>query len=598
MTSPWIDPARFRRVLLRSIAIPLLVMSGLAVGLVYQINYLVSVNQEIARLKAVGTSMDVLRSLIADKETGLRGYLLTGSSTFLEPFRLAEQRFGPALAELETQLADEPEQLARLEQLTATWLEWDQYARTMMALRSAEGDYTSYTLSLQGRSLMERARTQRQAMAAALEARRIAQVQRAERASHAVIAVGVGMMLLLGAALAVFGRRQLLGLARSYERAIDLSDQHAAALRQSEQQFRSIFDAAQDAMVITDDSGKVVDANPATSRLFGRNRDGLVGQILEDEPFIAGARKPRGEFQLTRHDGTVRSVEYTAARNFLPGRHVSVLRDITERKQHEAEVRQLNETLEKRVRERTSQLEEANRELESFSYSVSHDLRSPLRHINGFSELLRRSAQSGPSDQTVHYLDTITDSARRASTLVDELLAFSRMGRTELRNLEVDMSALFEEVRREVEPESEGRKITWRVAALPKVRGDGPMLRLAVRNLLSNALKYTRRQPEACIEVDCSTQHGEFVFRVSDNGVGFDMEYIDRLFGVFKRLHRDDEFEGTGIGLANVRRIIQRHGGRTWAEGRVGEGATFYFSLPAVPPTAELRMHPEKGGEA
>lgn len=598
MTSPWIDPARFRRVLLRSIAIPLLVMSGLAVGLVYQINYLISVNQEIVRLKAVSAQLDVLRGLMADKETGLRGYLLTGSSTFLEPYRLAEQRFGPALADLEAQLTDDPEQRARLEQLTATWLEWDQYARTMMSLRSAGGDYTSYTLSLQGRSLMERARTHRQAMAAAIEARKIGQVQRAERASHAVIGAGVGLMLLLGAALAVFGRRQLLGLARSYERAIDQSDQHAAALRQSEQQFRSIFDAAQDALVITDDHGKVVDANPAASVLFGRTRESLVGQTLEGEPFRADARKLRGEFRLTRDDGTVRSVEYTAARNFLPGRHVSVLRDITERKRHEAEVRQLNETLEKRVRERTSQLEEANRELESFSYSVSHDLRSPLRHINGFSELLRRSAQSGPAEQTTRYLDTITDSARRAATLVDELLAFSRMGRTELRNLEVDMSTLFAEVLREVEPEAEGRRIQWRIGTLPKVHGDGPMLRLALRNLLSNALKYTRPREEAHIEVDCTTQSGEFVFRVRDNGVGFDMEYVDRLFGVFKRLHGDEEFEGTGIGLANVRRIIQRHGGRTWAEGRVGEGATFYFSLPAAPPASELRAHPEKGGEA
>ncbi len=579
---------------------PLFVMGGLAVGLVYQINYLVGVNRAIGRTDLVASEVDVLRGLLVDKETALRGYLLTGSATFLEPYRHAERRFGPTLSNLQSLLTDQPEQLERLEQFTAVWLEWDRYARTMMALKSGGGNFSSYTLTLQGRELMQRARHLRSAIVAKAESRRLAQAEAAQRASVVVVGGGVGMALLLGGLLALFGRRQLLELSRSYGRAIELSTQQAEALRQSEARFRSIFEGARDAMVILDDGGRLVDANPAAARLFGRPPEQLLGQELwtlaspEGDEGTAddfkNSRIVRGEFRVQRPDGSVVHTEFHATPHLQPGRHLSVLRDITDRKQHEEQIRQLNEGLELRVRERTAQLEEANRELESFSYSVSHDLRAPLRHINGFSNLLRRSAGGELPGKSGEYLETIADSAQKASTLVDELLAFSRMGRTELHSREVDMAELVGEVMREVERDAEGRRLRWHVGPLPTVKGDGPMLRQVLRNLLSNAVKYTRPRAEAEIWIDCAADaRGELVFRVRDNGVGFDMDYVDRLFGVFKRLHADDAFEGTGIGLANVRRIIQRHGGRTWAEGQVDRGATFYFTLPATTPQVEER---------
>jgi light-regulated signal transduction histidine kinase (bacteriophytochrome) len=259
---------------------------------------------------------------------------------------------------------------------------------------------------------------------------------------------------------------------------------------------------------------------------------------------------------------------------------------IASSEQQSARLVALNEELERRVADRTSKLEAANRELEAFSYSVSHDLRSPLRHISGFSQLLRRSAGGDLDPQGVHYLDNIAEAARRAAALVDDLLAFSRMQRAELRNVEVDMGRLFEEVRAELAPECAGRIVHWRLGPLPQVRGDGSMLRQVVRNLLSNALKYTRPRTTAQVEIGCRQEGSQYVFAVKDNGVGFDMVYVDRLFGVFKRLHREDEFEGNGIGLANVRSIVSRHGGQTWAEGQPGEGATFYFSLPVQPSAA------------
>jgi signal transduction histidine kinase len=238
--------------------------------------------------------------------------------------------------------------------------------------------------------------------------------------------------------------------------------------------------------------------------------------------------------------------------------------------------------LEQRVTERTSQLEAANKELEAFSYSVSHDLRAPLRHIGGYVELLRNRSAGSLDGQSQHYMDAISEAAIRMGALADDLLAFSRMGRAELVRASVDVGALVREVIDELGPDITGRAIDWKVGAFPPVSADRQMLRLAITNLLSNAVKFTRSCPRAEIEIACTEPPGgaEVVISVRDNGVGFDMRYVDKLFKVFQRLHRPEDFEGTGIGLANVRRIVERHGGRTWAVSTPGEGATFSFSLP------------------
>ncbi|HTL67628.1 MAG TPA: ATP-binding protein [Lacunisphaera sp.] len=230
------------------------------------------------------------------------------------------------------------------------------------------------------------------------------------------------------------------------------------------------------------------------------------------------------------------------------------------------------------------QLEAANAELEAFSYSVSHDLRAPLRHVQGYIQMLNREVQGQLGDKARRYLQTIGDAAREMGMLIDDLLAFSRMGRTELRETEVDLVRLAGEVRSALAESTTGREITWRFAALPRVRGDASMLRQALANLLGNAVKYSRNCAAAEIELGCDGEEdGRRVFFVRDNGAGFDMRYAHKLFGVFQRLHRADQFEGTGIGLAIVRRIVTRHGGRTWAEGQPGAGATFYFTLTPVP---------------
>jgi len=230
--------------------------------------------------------------------------------------------------------------------------------------------------------------------------------------------------------------------------------------------------------------------------------------------------------------------------------------------------------------ELATELARANKELEAFSYSVSHDLRAPLRHIAGYGDLLREQEGERMSEKSRRFLNNMLDSARFAGTLVDDLLTFSQMGRAALRPAPVDLGQLVRVVAREFEADAAGRRIEWVIHDLPRVTGDAAFLQLALRNLISNAVKYTRTRESAKIEIFATRSGDEYIFGVRDNGVGFDMKYGAKLFGVFQRLHRAEEFEGTGIGLANVRRIIERHEGRTWAEGRLGEGAVFYFSLP------------------
>jgi PAS domain S-box-containing protein len=250
-------------------------------------------------------------------------------------------------------------------------------------------------------------------------------------------------------------------------------------------------------------------------------------------------------------------------------------------KRAEGEIRILNQELEERVFDRTAELAAANQELEAFAYSVSHDLRAPVRHINGFLELLNKEAGTALDEKSRHYMDTISDASRKMGLLIDDLLSFSRMGHYAMSSQKVELGPLVGDVIRELEPDTVDRTIDWRIDDLPTVEGDTAMLRIVLTNLIANALKFTRTREQARIEFGHIPGHAsEAVIFVRDNGVGFDMAYADKLFGVFQRLHRAEDFEGTGIGLANVRRIIARHGGRTWAEGKIDRGATFYFALP------------------
>jgi PAS domain S-box-containing protein len=380
------------------------------------------------------------------------------------------------------------------------------------------------------------------------------------------------------------------------------------ALRQKERQLRLIehnraeqamaerdrfFDLSRDLICLATFDGYFKTLNTAWERTLGFSREELMARPFlefihpDDVPASQAEVKRLGEGMETVNfenrfrcrDGAWRWFSWNA-RAAMPQRLIYATgRDITARKRAQEQIAQLHLDLQNRA----AQLEMTNRELEAFSYSVSHDLRAPLRHIDGFVKLLTREAGEKLDERGRRYLHIIADSTRQMGMLIDDLLVFSRMSRTELRLATMPLDALVHEAIHSLRSETNDRPIHWKIASLPEVEADPAMLRQVWVNLIANAVKYSRPRNPAEIEIGWHTDNGELVFFVRDNGVGFDMQYAHKLFGVFQRLHRAEEFEGTGIGLANVRRIIHRHGGRTWAEGKLDGGATFFFSLPKIP---------------
>ena len=375
--------------------------------------------------------------------------------------------------------------------------------------------------------------------------------------------------------------------------------QAEAALRRSEERLRRMVEDVKDyAIYLLDPDGRVATWNSGAEQIQGYKTEEIIGKPyscfftpedirrgVPDQALRAARERGRSVSQgwRVRKDGSRLWVHGTTTALRDESGQIygfsKVAHDITAEKEAKDEIRRLNEQLEQRVRERTAQLEAANQELEAFSYSVSHDLRAPLRHIASYVEILNSEAARLDEGSKQH-LRVIANSAQHMGRLIDALLAFSRMGRAEMRQQRVSLARVIQEARSELRQEAPGRNIEWKIGSLPNVRADPFMLRQVFINLLSNALKFTRNRPVARIEIGVEDQKQATVCFVRDNGVGFDMQYAGKLFGVFERLHAAGEFEGTGIGLANVRRIIHRHGGQTWAEGTVDGGATFYFSLP------------------
>lgn len=553
--------------------------------------------QQVDHTHAVLTQLEQVLTGTLSMQAGARGFVLTGSDEVLAPFHAGAATTADGMRQLRELTADNPAQQRRLDELEPLLRE----AGTLLtarieARRRAGSDALQHTTVFRSsQQIVERARRVIHELLSEerrLLRERMRETQRAARATiEASVACGVIAMAFVGAA-AFLARRDFRERLRSEQ-----------ALHKSQLMFQRLFDDAPDASIQVNQSGLIVRANKQTENLFGWPPRTLAGQplgALLPERFVARhgghlaayfaapRTRPMGvglELYARRHDGSEFPVDIMLSPLDTDEglQALAVIRDVTERRAIEERIRQLNLDLQLQ----NARLETVNTELEAFSYSVSHDLRAPLRHIDGFASLLSKQA-SGSLDETGHrYLGVISDAARRMGRLIDDLLTFSRMSRTQLDAAEVDQDQLVADAIRE--PGIDRPGIEWHIAPLPRVRADAAMLRQVWLNLLSNAAKYSAHAEPPRIAVgslpDPDTPGG-YVFFVRDNGVGFDMKYAAKLFGVFQRLHSDAEFEGTGIGLANVRRIVARHGGRTWAESTPGAGATFYFSLPPSPPDA------------
>ena len=379
------------------------------------------------------------------------------------------------------------------------------------------------------------------------------------------------------------------------------------ALESQTLMLQSVLDSMEEGLVAADERGRFIIWNPAATKILGLGIADIpnpewtthYGLYLADmtTPFppdkLPLARAIRGEAcaaeMFVRNPELEEGTWIEASGGPLKDKNGAVrggvvaFRDISQRRADEREIRKLNDELEERVVQRTAQLAAANKELEAFSYSVSHDLRAPLRHISGFSKILAEEYGSTLPIPAQHQLQRIQEGTRRMGVLVDDLLNLARLGRRDLSLQPSGLKLIVNEVIAELASDYEGRQIEWKIGDLPFVECDPGLMKQVFQNLLLNAIKFTRPQPQAVIEVGQDVgekdEAGHSAVFVRDNGVGFNMKYSDKLFGVFQRLHRQEDFEGTGVGLATVQRIIQKHGGRIWAEAELGKGATFYFTL-------------------
>ena len=366
----------------------------------------------------------------------------------------------------------------------------------------------------------------------------------------------------------------------------DLTERKAVedALRRSEQTFQLLVDSIQNyAVFMLDPDGRVASWNAGAERIKGYRANEILGANSSTfyPPEEAAQGKPRWELEMAERDGRHEDEGWRVRKDgtrFWANAVISAMRDA-----HGILIGFAKVTRDLTERRRVEQaLAQSNQELERFSYSVSHDLRAPLRAINGYAQALFQDHAAQLDAEGKRLLTVIRDSAKLGGELIDALLNFSRVGRQPLARTPVDLNALVESVVTELGRDATGIAVETVIHPMPPVTGDPALLRQVLANVIANAFKFTGRRPHPRVEIGAQTERSEVVYYVKDNGVGFDMRYADKLFGVFQRLHRGDEFEGTGVGLALAQRIIQRHGGRIWAEGKVNEGATFFFTLPTV----------------
>jgi signal transduction histidine kinase len=552
----------------------------------------------VSHTRDVLEKINELVTYLSDAENGRRGYVLSGSDRYLAHYTNGIGRVNQALGDLRTLTKDNARQITACDQLDDLIRRRLAVSTNSIRARAVSGlnaqEQTAFME--EGQRAMEPIRKLAGQMIDEendrLKERQAVQDKNIDGTKGFAVLVSVCSLCLFSVLLTLFWKANR----RSHqaEEALKQNNQELErrVLTRTEELHKTTERAAWLASFPERNPNPIVEIGLADR--FVHYANPFAAQAFPDlqkkgfeHPLLAGLEE-RASSLISNPDSVLRrevalgNLFYSQTVNYISGSHrLRVYNtDITERKRAEDKIQRLNLELEQRVHERTAQLEAANRELESFSYSVSHDLRAPLRHVHGYVEMLKRSAEGQLGEKAQRYLQTIGDASVEMGQLIDDLLEFSRVGRVELRENPVELRHLVDETIRGLEMATQGRTIDWKIGPLPTVLGDPATLKQVFANLIGNAIKYTQKRDRAEIEIGSTGQkEGRVILFVRDNGAGFDMQYAHKLFGVFQRLHRAEEFEGTGIGLATVRRVVQRHGGETWAQGALEKGATFYFTL-------------------
>lgn len=572
--------------------------------------------------------LETLRAEVLKAENARRGFVLTADASFLERFSAARAEILKTIGELRAITEDNEFQQKRLneiQQLIDRRLQLLEQANTSFQTgERIAAEQAAPTLA--GAELTQQisgAISGMEGVEQDLLRQRDAAVKQGARRTKTLIAAGT--LLTFALILGVFAllRREIRERARIEGQlrvlAASLEDRVAERTSSLEAQTRmlqdqaSLLNLAHDSIFVRDMNNAIQFWNHGAEETYGWTREEAQGKVthtlfqtqfpeplakIEEKLFELGHWE--GELVHTRRDGSriVVASRWALLReaDHTPGKVLEINRDITERKRAEEEIQKLNLGLEQRVRERTAELQATNAELEAFTSSVSHDLRAPLRHVDGFSRILieEHAAQLDPEGRRL--LERVRHATQHMGELVDDLLNLSRVSRREISPLVTDLNTVVREVFADLQTACQGRRVEFRAGALPYAQCDPGLIRQVFANLLANALKFTRPRDSAVIEVGEINHSGNHAIFVRDNGVGFSMKYAGRLFGVFQRLHRSEDFEGTGVGLVTVQRIIQKHNGRIWAEAEVDKGATFFFTLDGIEEHGAEGSAPVTGG--